>query len=147
MAHRAILAGRNVCRVGLGIFAGRRNAIVAGGTVINNAGMIKHRGSKRARHVTGTAILVGYNMASMLTNRTTRTTVMAGITPFTYNFGTGMIHKSISEISGVMAYPAILGCVSMNCRICFPSGSSRNMIHIAIMTRGAIIADIRVIEN
>ena len=147
MAHRAILAGRNVCRVGLGIFAGRRNTIVARGTVIYDTGMIKHRGGKRAGYVTDTAILVCYYVAGMLTNRTTRTTVMTGITPFTYNFGAGMIHKSISEINSIMAFPAILASAAMKCRICYPSGSSRNMIHIAIMTRGTIIADARVIEN
>ena len=42
MAQRAIPAGRNVCGIGPGIFAGRGNTIVARGTVINNTGMIKH---------------------------------------------------------------------------------------------------------
>ncbi len=147
MAHRAILAGRNVRRVGLGIFAGRGNTIVARGTVINDAGMIKHRGSKRTWYVTDTAILVGYNVACIFTNGTTRTTVMTGVTPFTDYFRTGMINKSFSEISSVMAHPAILACASMQCRIRCSSGSSRNMIHIAIMTRGTIIADTRMIEN
>ncbi len=150
MAHRAILGGRNVSRVGPGTFAGRRNTIVARGTIINDACMIKHRGGKRTGYVTDTAILVGYNVAGMLTNRTTRTTrttVMTGITPFTHYFRTAMINKSTSEISGVMAHPAILACASMQCRIRCASGSSRNMIHIAIMTRGTIIADTRMIEN
>ena len=147
MAHRAILGGRNVCRVGPGIFAGRRNTIVARGTIINDACMIKHCGGKRTGYVTDTAILVGYNVACILTNRTTRTTVMTGITPFTHYFRTTMINKSTSEISGVMAHPAILACASMQCCIRCCSGSSRNMIHIAIMIRGTIIADTRVIEN
>jgi hypothetical protein len=147
MAHRAILGGRNVSRVGPGIFAGRGSTIVARGTIINYAGMIKHRGGKRTGYVTDTAILVGYNVACILTNRTTRTAVMTGVTPFTHYFRTGMINKSFSEISGVMAHPAILACASMQCRIRCSSGSSRNMIHIAIMTRGTIIADTRVIEN
>ena len=147
MAHRAILAGRNVRRVGLGIFAGRGNTIVARGTVINDASMIKHCICKGAGYVTDTAILVGYNMACILTNCTTRATVMTGVTSFTYNFGTAMINKSLSEISGVMARPAILGSAAMKCRIRCPSGSSRNMVRIAIMTRGTITADTRVIEN
>ena len=147
MAHRTILGGWNVRRVGLGIFAGRRNTIVARGTVINDTRMIKHRGAKRAGYVTDTAILVRYNVACIFSNRTTRTTVMTGVTPFTYNFGTAMINKSVSEISGIMARPAILGCVAMKCCIRCPSGSSRNMICIAIMTRGTIIVDTRVIEN
>ena len=109
--------------------------------------MIKHRGGKRAGHVTDAAILVGYNVAGMLTNRTTRTAVMAGVTSFTHNFGAAMINKSVCEISGVMAHTAILGCTAMKCRIRCPSGPSRNIIHIAIMTRGTIITDTRVIEN
>ena len=109
--------------------------------------MIKHCGGKRAGHVTDAAILVGYNVAGMLTNRTTRTAVMAGVTSFAHNFGAAMIHKSACEISGIMARPAILGSAAMKCRIRCPPGSSRNMIHIAIMTRGTIITDTRVIEN
>jgi len=147
MAHRAILAGRNVGGVGLGIFAGCRNTIVARGTVINDASMIKHCICKGAGYVTDTAILVRYNVACILTNRTTRTAVMTGVTSFTYNFGTAMINKSVSEISGIMARSAILGSAAMKCCIRCPSGSYRNMIHIAIMTRGTIIADTRVIEN
>ena len=147
MAHRAILAGRNVRRVGLGIFAGRGNTIVARGTVIYDAGMIKHCICKCARYVTDTAILVGYNVACILTNSTTRTAVMTGVTSFTYNFGTAMINKSVSEISGIMTRTAILGSAAMKCRIRCPSGSSRNMIRIAIMTRGTITGDTRVIEN
>ncbi len=69
--------------------------------------MIKHRGGKRTRYVTGTAVLVGYNMAAMLTNGTTATTIMTGVTAFTDNVGVGMINKSISEINSVMAYAAI----------------------------------------
>ncbi len=134
VAYRAILAGRNVGRVGLGIFAGRGNTIVARGTVINYASMIKHCICKGAGYVTDTAIFVGYNVACILTNCTTGTAVMTGVTSFTYNFGTAMINKSVSEISGVMARRTVLGSVAMKCRIHCPSGSSRNMIRIAIMT-------------
>ena len=83
----------------------------------------------------------------MLANRTTCTTVMTGVTPFTHNFGTAMINKCTCEINGIMARSAVLACAAMQCRIRRPSGSSRNMIRIAIMTRGTIIADTRVIES
>ncbi|RLB98305.1 MAG: hypothetical protein DRH90_22100 [Deltaproteobacteria bacterium] len=96
--------------------------------------------------MTDTAILIGYNVACILTNGTTRTAVMTAVTPFTYNFGTAMINKSVGEISGIMAGSAILGCASMQFGIGGPSGSSRNMIGIAIMTRGTITGDARVIE-
>ena len=147
MAQRTILDGWNVSRTGFGIFAGRGNTIVARGTVINNTGMIKNSIYKGAGYVTDTAVLVRYNVACILTNCTTRTAVMTGVTPFTYNFGTAMIHKSACEISGIMARPAILGSAAMKCRIRCPSGSSRNMVRIAIMTRGTITGDPRVIEN
>ena len=79
------------------------SAVVARDTVINNACMIKHRGGKCAGYMTGTAVFVCYNVAAMLTNGTTRTTIMTGVAPFTHNVGVAMIHKSVSEINGVMA--------------------------------------------
>ena len=110
MARRAIIAGWNVSGIGLGIFAGRRNAVVAGGAVINYAGMIKRRGGKRAGYVTDTAILVCWHVGRIglgcLASRCNP--IMTGVAAFTRNFGTAMIHKSACEISGVMADPAIL---------------------------------------
>ena len=149
MAGRAILGGRNVSRVGPGIFAGCRNAVVAGGAVIYNAGMIKHRGGKSTGYVTDTAIFVCYYMGRIdfgsLAGRCNP--VMTAVTPFTYNFGTGMIHKSAGEISGVMARPAILCCALMNWSSRCPPGSKQNIIYIAIMTRGTITGDTRVSKN
>ena len=149
MARRAIIAGWNVSGIGLGIFAGRRNTIVARGAVINNTGMIKHRVGKRARYVTDTAIFVCWHVGRIdLGSLASRCNpIMTGVAAFTRNFGTGMIHKSACEISGVMARPAILLSALMNWRSCCPPGSSRNIIHIAIMTRGTIIGDTGVSKN
>ena len=141
MAHRTILGGWNVSWIGFGVFASCGNTIVARGTVIYDTGMIKYCICKGAGYVTDTAILVRYNVACILTNCTTRTAVMTGVTLFTYNFGTSMINKSACEISGIMARPAILDSAAMKCRIRCPSGSSCNMIRIAIMTRGTITGD------
>ena len=103
MTAMAVITGSGVTRY----FTDCGNAVVARNTVINNAGMIKHRGGKRAGYVTGTAVLVCYKVAAMLTNRTARTTIMTGVTAFTDNVGVGMINKSVSEINSVMAYAAI----------------------------------------
>jgi len=103
MTAMAVITGSGVTRY----FTDCGNAVVARNTVINNAGMIKHRGGKRAGYVTGAAVLVCYNVAAMLTNGTTRTTIMTGVTAFTDNVGVGMINKSVSEINSVMAYAAI----------------------------------------
>jgi len=149
MACRAILGGWDVSGIGLGILAGCRNTVVAGGTVIYNAGMIKHRGGKSAGHVTDTAILVCCNVGRIgLGSLAYRyNTIMTGVAAFARNFGTGMIYKSACEISGVMARPAILHSALMNwCSRC-PPCSSRNIIHIAIMTRGTITGDTRVRKN
>jgi len=136
MAHRAIIGGRNVVWVGLGIFAGCRNTIVARGTVINDTGMIEHCSAKGAGYVTDTAILICCNVGRIdlgsLANR--RYPIVTGVATFTYNFRAGMINKSGSEIGGVMARPAILGSALMNWCVRRSSGSSRNIIHIAIMT-------------
>ena len=103
MTGLALITGSDVTRY----FTDCRNAVVARDTVINNAGMIKHRGGKCTGNVTGAAILVCYKVAAMLTNRATRATVMTGVTPFTDNIGVAMINKSVSEINSVMAHPAI----------------------------------------
>ena len=149
MARRAILCGWNVSGIGLGIFACCGNAVVAGGAVINNTSMIKHRGGKRAGYVTDTAIQVCWHVGRIdfgsLASRCNP--IMTGVAAFTRNFGTGMIHKSACEISGVMARPAVLCCTLMNWRSRCPPGSSGNIIHIAIMTRGTITADTRVSKN
>ena len=149
MARRAIIAGWNVSGIGPGIFAGRGNAVVAGGAVINNAGMIKQRGGKRTGYVTDAAILVCWNVSRIgLGSLASRChTIMTGVAAFTRNFGTGMIHKSACEISGAMARPAILCCALMNGRSRCSPGADGNIIHIAIMTRGTITADTRVSKN
>ena len=149
MARGAIIAGWNVSGIGLGIFAGRRNAVVAGGAVINNTGMIKHRGGKRAGHVTGTAIFVCWHVGRIaLGSLASRChTIMTGVAAFTRNFRTAMIHISACEISGVMARPAILCCALMNWRSRCSPGSSRNIIHLPIMTRSTVTADTRVSKN
>ena len=149
MTRRAIIAGWNVSGIGPGIFAGRGNAVVAGGAVINYAGMIKHRGGKRAGYVTDTAILVCWHVGRIgLGSLASRChPIMTGFAAFTGNFGTAMIHESACEISGVMACPAILCCALMNWRSCCPPGSSGNIIYITIMTRGTITVDTRVSKN
>ena len=103
MTGMAVITGSGVTRY----FTDCCYRVVARDTVINNAGMIKHRGAKRTRHVTGTAVLVGYNVAAMLTNGATGTTIMTGVTAFADNVRIGMINKSVSEINSVMAYAAI----------------------------------------
>ena len=103
MTGMAVITGGGMTRY----FTDCRYSVVARDTVINNAGMIKHRGGKRTGYVTGTAVLVGYYVAVVLTNGTTGTTIMTGVTAFTDNVGVGMINKSISEINSVMAYAAI----------------------------------------
>ena len=77
--------------------------------------MIKHCICKGAGYVTDTAILVRYNVVCILTNCTTRTAVMTGVTPFTDNFGTGMIDECSCETIRVMARSTISSSVLMNC--------------------------------
>jgi len=106
MTGMAVVAGGDMA----GQFSGCGNAVVARVTAINNAGMVKHRGGKSARYVTGAAILTGRDMAGMLADRTTRTTVMAGVTPFAHDFRIGVVNICVSEINRVMASSTILTC-------------------------------------
>jgi len=120
MTGLALITGRDVTRH----FTDCGNAIVARDTVINNAGMIKHRSGKRAGYVTGTTVLVCYKVAAMLTNCAARTTIMTGVAAFTDNIGVAMINKSVSEINRVMAYAAIFVSTQMNCRRWCPYGAN-----------------------
>ena len=143
MTGMAVITGSGVTRY----FTDCRYSVVARDTVINNAGMIKHRSGKRAGYVTGTAVLVCYNVAAMLTNCTARTTIMTGVTAFTDNIGVGMINKSVSEINRVMAYAAIFVSAQMNCRGRCPSGANQNIIGTTIMAAFTVVTDARVNET
>ena len=147
MAHRTILCGRNVGRVGFGILTGCRYAIVAGCTIIDNTNMIKYRSGKSAGYVTDIAILIGHNVTDVLAGSATRATIVTGITSFTCNFGPGMIDKSVCEISDVMACTAILDCALMKRRIRRPYGARCNIIYITIMARDTITCDTCVSKN
>ena len=88
--------------------SGRSCTIVAGGTVIGNTGMIKHRRYKGATgYVADIAILVCWNVTGMLADRATCTAIMTGLALFTYDIRAGMVDKSIEEVCRVMAGAAI----------------------------------------
>ena len=55
MTDTAILGRRQV----VSVFAPRGNAIVAGGTVVDDIGVIKHAGGKTVDAMAGPAILAG----------------------------------------------------------------------------------------
>ena len=95
--------------------------------------MIEHRGCKSAGYMAGTAILICYNMAVILADRTTSAAIMTGVAPIAHDVGSVMVDKCIEEISRVMAGSAIFVSVLMNCCIRRPSGSSRNVICTSIM--------------
>ena len=63
VAQGAILSGIYVVRV----FTDCRYAIMAGGAVINDAGVIEYRANKAAGIMTNTAILIGRNMRGWFT--------------------------------------------------------------------------------
>jgi hypothetical protein len=141
MAHRAILGGWNVSGIGLGIFAGRYNAIVARRAVINDTGMIEHRRRKGTGNVTGTAVLDRCNMVGLGILAGCIDAVVAGIAPVAYNVRAGVVDKRIGKISRVMAYGAVPVCVLMNLRNGHPSGAEPNMIRTAVMARHTITGD------
>ena len=123
---------------------GRRRAIVAGGTVVNNAGVVEHRGHKGAAgHVTDAAILAGDYVRGIglciLAGRTDP--VVAGVTPFTHHLGAGVIHKRVEEIRRVMAHRTVAGGVQMNGRTGLSSGSERDIPRTSIVAGGTVIGD------
>jgi hypothetical protein len=95
--------------------------------------MIEHCCGKGARHVTKAAIFACCDVSRILADCSASTTIMTAVTSFTDNFGAGMVYKSISEISGVMANPAIFASGLMYCCTSGASGSSSNIITTTIM--------------
>ena len=128
--------------------SGRSCTIVAGGTVIGNTGMIKHRRYKGAAgYVADIAILIRWNVAGIFTGRTTSAAVMTGLALFTYDIRAGMVDKSIEEVCRVMAGAAIFVSALMNGRICCSSGINRNIIQTSIMAGGTVTGDARVCKT
>ena len=115
---------------------------MAGGAVVNDASMVKYCGGKAAGHVTNSAILGCRKMVSILTCRSH--TIMTIVTSLIQNFGTGVIDIGVSEASGVMAYPTILGGVGMRWRSSLTSGANR--LKTAIVTGLTIAINTGVIK-
>ena len=111
MAYRAILGSRNVGGIGLGIFPCCGNTIVARDAVVDNSRMIEHSVGECTGYVTGAAIFICCNVGRIDLGALANcgNTIVTSVAAFARNFGTGMINKCASEISGVMAHPAILG--------------------------------------
>ena len=69
----AIQTGCKMRRIDLGILTFCCHTIVAGFATVNDAGMIKHRASKRTGVMTNTTILNGRNMRDWFAGGETRT--------------------------------------------------------------------------
>ena len=80
--------------------------IMAGRTVIHDAGMIKHRIGKCARNVTDATILIGGDMARILLGHSTRGAI--SMTLRTVAGSTGMVEGSVSKTCGVMTDATVL---------------------------------------
>ena len=115
MAHRAIpgcvLVNWIIRR------PGRRSTIVAGRTVINDAGMIEHRWCKgTAGYVADIAILGGVLMNCVIRRSDYWISVMTGLTASTDNIRAVVIDKRVGKVIRVVADTAIRGGVLMNRR-------------------------------
>jgi len=64
MAGTTIQAGYKVGRVGLGILTFRSKTIMAGLTIVHDAGMIKHGSDESTGVMTDAAILTGWYMSA-----------------------------------------------------------------------------------
>ncbi|MAF84188.1 MAG: hypothetical protein CL797_08810 [Chromatiales bacterium] len=108
-------------RVDLGVLAGCVSAIVARLTIIDDAGVIKHRRRKgTAGYVTDIAILVGHDMIGLGVLTGCIDTVMAGIAAGIQNFRAAVVDKRAGKTSRVVANGAISVRVLMNRRIGLP---------------------------
>jgi len=120
MTEVAIQSGRDVGRVGLGIHANRRTTIMAGHTIVHDAGMVEHcasEGEREASSMTDAAILVCSYMGVCLTHG--ELTIMTGSTVI---YDAGMIKGSRYKARGLVAHAAITAGWHMVRRWYFSSG-------------------------
>jgi len=104
MTHRAVLAGRNMVGIGLGVFTRRRNTIMAGRAVIYDISMVKHRWCKgTAGYVTGSAILICKNVVWLGILAGGIDAIVAGVATQIDHFRSSVVNKCIKEICGVVA--------------------------------------------
>ena len=138
MTEVAIQGGRDVGRVGLGIHANRRTAIMAGHTIVHDAGMIEYSAFEAKRGTSGmtdATILVCLYMGVCFTYG--EFTIMTGSTVI---YDAGMIKGSRYKARGLVAHAAITVGWHMIGRWYFSSGGC------AIMARCTVINNAQVIK-
>jgi hypothetical protein len=96
---------------------GRRSTIVAGDTVIHDAGMIEHRRCKGAGNVADIAILVGRYVIRLRILAGCIGTIVAGITAGGQHSGGVVVDFRVGKVTRVVADTTITGGVLMNWRI------------------------------
>ena len=104
MAMVAIQSGRNVCGVGLGIHANRCSTIMAGRTVIDDAGMIEPGPDEASGCMTDATVLVSWYMAACFTYG-----IHAIMTGATVIHDANMIKGCWSKACSLVAVTAITG--------------------------------------
>jgi len=121
--------------------SGRRSTIVAGCTVVNDAGMIEHGRFKAAAScVTDTAILGGRNMAGVHAFcRACAIGYMTGVAARGQHGRIVVVDKCIGKINRVVAQGTILGRHRMIRRIRFRPGAERGKV--AIVAGSTIAVD------
>lgn len=139
MAQGAILRRRQVARR----LAGRGYTVMAGCAIVDNAGMIEHRGHEGAAgNMTDTTILASRHMIRLRVLAGGIDSIVAGVTPGSKNLGTVMVDKRIGKIGRVMTHGTVTAGVLVNWRIRrWPGAVQANIHKIAVMTGGAVAGD------
>lgn len=135
MARMTIQGGSDMWRIRLGILTGRSNTIMAGFTVINDAGMVKHRTGKTAGGMTDSAILARRQMAVCFAYG--KGSIMAGNAVID---DTGMVKVSRCKTGRLVADTTVTTGWHMVWRRRFSRGGT------TVVAAGAVISDSRVIE-
>ena len=123
----------------LGRRAYRRNAIMAGRTIVHDAGMIEHptdEGKREASGMTDATILICLYMGGCFTYG--KRAIMTGSTVI---YDARMIKSSWYKACGLVAYAAILSGWHMIRRRCFSSSGC------TIVARGAVISNARMVKR
>lgn len=134
--------------IDLRVLAGGIDSVVAGGAVVSDSGVVEHCGREGATgNVAGATVFECCDVIGFCIHTGGINTVVAGIATAAGNFGTGVVHKRVSEAGRIVADRTIAAGVLVNGCWCFSSGSQTDVVRAAVMTGSTVPGDAQMVET
>ena len=148
MAHRAVLTGRNVRRIDLGVFACGIRTVMTGSAVGDDAIVVEHRRREGpAGYVADSTVFAGRNMIRNGIFAGCIDPIVAGVASAAEHFGSSVIDKRFGKAAGVVTDRAITGGVLMHRYICHCQRAEDNVSRITVVTGSTVPGDTDMIKR